>query len=860
MPLPVESIHSDLVAPFEEGKPKRILLKAPTGSGKSTMVPGMLADQYNEGLIVVIQPRRMAARLLAKRVASLRGSRLGDEVGYSVRFDQMRCEKTRILFVTDGIFQNWISRDPKLEGVTCVIFDEFHERRVSSDVSLAKCLNLQESTRADLSVIVMSATLDMGDLASYLGEVRQLETTGRTYPVEIEYLTIKPPTNTRKVVKRGPQQEPIWELCHQSARAAINDSSTEAGHILIFLPGAYEIRKTIDLLESDSSFRHCEICPLYSSLPPKLQDKAVAPSERQKIIVSTNVAETSLTIDGVRTVIDSGVARIAEFDPSRGIETLHIKTISQAAADQRAGRAGRTAPGKCFRLWSHTSHARRAVFETPEILRSDIAELTLKLLCDGEKIEDFRWIDAPQPEAVINARNVLSFLDAIDEFGDPTELGKQMAKFPLPPRFARLLFAGEEEGCLAEASFIAAAIQGDSLFAKKKGLIGRADYIYEGDSSDFDGEYRAYESAEAMDFHPKRCGDAGIHAKASRECQLALKQIHQYVGNSEFFQNEKPPHELRVRFSSRKDAILKAAVKAFGDRIGRRLSTASLASKLCNGRRGLLDTASAGTHAELFIPTEMTEVEGREVVTYFNRCFSLDIEFIKASFSDQITILEDVEFEPMARKVVHKTVTQFKGLTIKEEAGGQPNPELASAILAKKIVDGELIINAWNQDVDNWLARLASLSEAMPELELPEFTEEDKFLVLEQFCQGATSYKEIKNKEILPTIKGWLSSMQMMSLNSYAPLEIKLENGSNAKVYYQSGTPPWIAKRAQHLFGVQQTPTIANGQIKLNVHICAPNNRPWQITNDLEGFWKSGFEQMRKDLGGRYPKHQWTLP
>ena len=857
--LPVEQIHDELVAPFLKGQHKRILLKAPTGSGKSTMVPIMLLDQKLDGIIVVIQPRRMAARLLAKRVASLRSTTLGDEIGYSVRFDQKRSDNTKVIYVTDGIFQNWLARDPQLSGVSCVLFDEFHERRVASDVALAKCLNLQEGNRADLEVIVMSATLDIGDLASYLGDCRQLETSGRTYPVDIEYRNPEIQSNSRQTLGRDQSREGIWDLCYKAAKQAIAD--TNAGHILIFLPGAYEIRKTIDLLERDSAFRHCDICPLYSALSPKLQDHAVASSDRQKVIVSTNVAETSLTINGVKTVIDSGLARVSEFDANRGIETLHIKPISQAAADQRAGRAGRTAPGKCFRLWSHTSHARRTPFEIPEIQRTDIAELMLKLLVEGEFIETFRWIDPPNEQSVFNARQVLLFLDAIDQSDSPTELGKEMARFPLPPRFSRFLFAGREEGCLAEACFIAAAIQGDSIFsrANKRSLVGRGDYIYKEDTSDFEGEYRAFEAAVSMDFNPKRCGDIGVQGRSAKECSMALKQIQQYVNQSNVIDGKEPVESLKVRFSKRGEAVVKAGVKAFGDRIGRRLSPHSLASKLSDGRRGLLDTDSTAKDAELFIPTEITEIDGRDVVVYFNRCFALSVDLVKSAFSEHIKEVDDVEFEVISRKVVRKKVTQFKGMTISEVAGGNPDPDLASSILAQKIIEGELVINSWDSKVDNWLARLETLRKSMPELELPEFTEEDKFMVVEQFCQKSTSYKEIKNKEFFPVLRSWLSAGQVATLDAYAPTEIQLSNGKKTKVYYQTGQIPWIAMRAQHLFGVEQTPTIANNTIKLNVHICAPNNRPWQITNDLEGFWKTGFEQMRKDLAGRYPKHQWVL-
>lgn len=846
MKLPVEEIREALKAPFSKQQHKRVLLKAPTGSGKSTMVPLMLEEAGEEGMIVVIQPRRIAARMLANRVAYLSESKVGGKVGYVVRFDRKQTDATKIVFVTDGIFQNWCEQNKQLEGISCVIFDEFHERRVAGDVTLAKCLDLQEKSRSDLKIVVMSATLEMKNIAAFLGDCRELEAGGRSYPVEIEYQAVPQAT-------RGFQQnnrDGIWDRCAAAAKKVVE--SADAGHVLIFLPGVYEIKKTVSLLETMSDFRDYDICPLYSALPPKLQDKAISASEKLKIIVSTNVAETSLTIDGVRTVIDTGLARISEFDSNRGIETLLVKNIAQAAADQRAGRAGRTAPGRCLRLWSQNSHRGRAAFELPEIKRADIAELSLRLSASGYSIRNFRWLDAPDESAIEKATLTLKFLGAFDENEELTEMGDKMAALPLPPRFSRLILAGEEAGCLAEMCFVAAAIQGEGIFTKRRGTVGRSDFIYDEDCCDFVGEWRAFEAAQQFDFQPQRCGQMGILARGARECEMSLRQIHDYV--------DKLGYQLkRVRFEKRGSEVVAAAVKAFGDRIGKRHSQNSLASKLSDGRRGMIDKDSCAKKADLFIPTEITEVDGKDVVVYFNRCFSVSMELLEEYFSEQLEKSLSVEFDSVSRKVVGKNITLLNGLKIFEEDGGAPDPQLASALLAERVASGDLVLNEWNQGVETWISRLLGLSQWMPELELPDFSEEDRAIALEQICQGAVSYKEIKNKQVLPALKTWLSTPQHAALDAFAPVEVTLKNGRKAKVYYAKDKTPWIALRAQHLFGVEETPTIANGKVKLNVHICAPNNRPWQITDDLPNFWKNGFEQMRKDLGGRYPKHQWTL-
>ncbi|HEY8961291.1 MAG TPA: helicase-related protein, partial [Luteolibacter sp.] len=445
MSLPVFEIESALRDAIRQPSRARVLLKAPTGSGKSTAVPGMLVDAGIRGRILVIEPRRMAARLLAGWVAKQRGTQLGAGVGYSVRFDSRYGRDTQIVYLTDGVFQRWLQEDPSLDGVEAVIFDEFHERRLAVDVALARCLDLQDGARPDLKVIVMSATLQTAGLADYLAPVSLLEAGGRTFPVEQLWRPERAPQHDRR---GGPPREtPVWERLAAVCREAI--TFPDPGNLLLFLPGTHEIRKTITEIESGSWSRGWDVFPLYSSLPPAAQEAAIAPGPRPKIIVATNVAETSLTIDGVRTVIDAGLARIASFDPRRGIDTLHIRKISRAAAEQRAGRAGRTAPGRCFRLWSEAEHARREAFEAPEVRRVDLAECVLLLKAAGvSEIRDFRWLDAPLEESLQRAERLLHDLGALDAHGMLTDEGRKMAALPLEPRFSRLMLAGMEHGCV----------------------------------------------------------------------------------------------------------------------------------------------------------------------------------------------------------------------------------------------------------------------------------------------------------------------------------------------------------------------------------------------------------------------------
>lgn len=847
MSLPVFAIESDLRAAVAAPERARVLLKAPTGSGKSTAVPGMLVDAGIEGKIIVIEPRRMAARLLAGWVAKQRGAELGKGVGYAVRFDTRYNRDTRIVYVTDGVFQRWIQEEPELPGVGAVVFDEFHERRLAGDIALARCLDLQDGVRPDLKVVVMSATLETAGLAEYLAPVVALETGGRTYPVEQFWRPERAPQNDRR---GGPPREtPVWEKVIKVCLEAM--AMPDAGNILIFLPGTYEIRKTIELLETGSTTRGWNVFPLSSSLPPAAQEAAIAPSDTPKIIVATNVAETSLTIDGVRTVIDAGLARIAAFDPRRGIDTLHIRKISRAAADQRAGRAGRTAPGRCFRLWSEAEHARREAFEKPEVHRVDLAEAALLLKAAGvADWQNFRWLDAPTPESAARAEHLLHDLGATDAHGVLLDEGRKMAGLPLEPRFARLMLGGMEHGCVAEAAFIAAAVQGEGIFSGR-GAIGRKDLTAPDDTCDFAAEWRAFESAVQLNFDPKRCGAAGILGRGAREVAQGFDRLCQLAQRAGW-------EVKRVDFDRRKEAVGKAMLAAFSDRLAMRFGQGTLACKVVGNRRGKLDEESSAKKSIAFVAAEITEVEGREVTVHLRRATGIEAEWLEELFPEDFSNTDGVVYDESRKRVVSRKERKFRDLVLEAiERDQGVNLDLAAELLAQRVLDGELTLKAWDAEVDQWTARLASLGGWMPELELPGWSDEDRAAAVAQICHGAVSYKEIKEKPVWPVLREWLSHTQRMALDAYAPERITLPNGNSAKITYEHGKDPWIALKVQHLFGVWETPRIADGRVPLLVHICAPNQRPWQMTKDLKNFWANGYLQMKKDIAGRYPKHPW---
>ena len=843
--LPIHEISADLRE--AASKNQRILLTAPTGSGKSTEVPGIIADLAEiEGRVIVIEPRRMAARLLAGFVAANRHTPLGKETGYAVRFDTRYSAETKILYLTDGVFQRILQENPTLDGISAVIFDEFHERRLAVDVALGRCLDLQEKQRPDLRLVVMSATLETDNLAKYMAPVRKLEAGGRTYPVEILHRPHRPPQNHRQA---GPQREiPIWEQATALTREAL--SLPDPGNLLIFLPGTHEIRRTIELISNLAAAKSYDIFPLYSALTPADQEKAIRPSSRLKIIVSTNVAETSLTIPGIRTVIDSGLARSSSFDPRRGINSLLIRKISRAAADQRAGRAGRTAPGRCLRLWSTNDHARRDEFELPEVHRIDLAEAVLLLKASGtQNPENFRWLDPPTQPSLEKANRLLHDLHAIGSDANLTNIGREMASLPLEPRFARLLLAGLHHDCLAETAFIAATVQGEGIFAKGNAPTGRKDFILPDDPSDFAGEYRAFESAQAMHFDARRLAALGIHARGSKDTAQIFSRLIALFPKSA---------SQKVDFHTHREAVAKSILAAFSDQLAIRLSQGNLACRLVGNRRGKLDEQSCVRNAAAFVACEITEVEARETITHLRLATAIELPWLEELFPDEIITVDGASYDESRRRVVRLRQKKFRDLVLESKETDQDVPlDDAAEILAKRVLSGELVMKNWDSQVEQFTHRLACISRWMPELGLPTWTEEDRIAAVSQICHGAVSYKEIKNAPVWPVLDDWLSSHQRHLLDTHCPERIHLTSGHSAKITYSTENDPFISSKLAQLVGTKITPTIAADRIPLLVHILAPNQRPWQMTKDIPNFWQNSYPQMKKELAGRYPRHPW---
>ncbi|MEM7143924.1 MAG: ATP-dependent helicase HrpB [Verrucomicrobiota bacterium] len=865
--LPIFEVEDDVVEALSGEGCGRLVLEAPTGSGKSTQVPQILRDRGVVGkdeTVVVLQPRRIAARMLARRVAYERGGNVGEEVGHQIRFEKVAGARTRILYVTEGVLLRRLQRDPELKGIGAVVFDEFHERHFFGDVTLARCLGVQEEKRPDLKLVVMSATLgDDEALVTYLGEgARFVRSEGRTYPVDVRYVPLRE-RHTKGPASRRPggreREVSVGEHVERVLRDWYEDSDGVAtGHVLAFFPGTFEIRQAQRALESASWARGFRVLPLFGELSPKAQDAAVNPSREPKIVLATNVAETSLTIDGVRVVVDTGLERRSDFDVRRGIETLTIEKISRASADQRAGRAGRTGPGMCLRMWSEDDHGRREASTPAEIHRMDLSEAILSLKATGVKdVRGFRWFERPEEEAMELAMGWLKTLGALDrETEEMTELGWELSQLPLSPRYGRILLEAAWSGYLDFFALVAAATQTRPLFGGGKGRGGGGkagkEYRQPGDTSDLQALWRAWCEAEALKFDGRRCDELGLNGAAAREMARVAKQFGDIV-------------ERRVK-GKRQDnepagmEIGRVLLTGFPDRVCRRLSGTTLACGVVGDRRGELAKGSVAStrDTKLFVAGEMVEVEGKDVRVKLNQATRIEEKWLEEFFPGEIKVESGAIWDEPSRRVIYREERAFRGLVLERRQSGEPDEDESAEILCREVMSGVLNLKKWDDGVQQWVTRVNCLSEWMPELGMPAIGEDDKAFLVREVCRGARSYKEIKDREVRPVLKEWLSAEQAGALEEYAPERIDLPNGTSMKVRYEEGGKEPVASAVlQKLYDVTEQPTVAGGKVKCLVEVLAPNQRPVQLTGDLKGFWENSYPAIAKELKGRYPKHEW---
>jgi len=875
--LPIYEIERDILARLQ--RDRRLILSAPTGSGKSTQVPQMLLKHglLGNGQVVVLQPRRLAARLLAARVAQEFGVRLGDEVGYQIRFENCTSAKTKIRFVTEGVLLRQMIDDPQLRGVSAILFDEFHERHLYGDITLAQTLVQQEKHRPDLMLAVMSATLNAGELEKYLSPCAVLFSEGRMFPVEMEYAEL-PAYNDKR---------PVWEQAADAFSRYVHGGG--GGDVLIFMPGGFEISQTIETIRHTSEAKGFILLPLHGELPPRDQDAAVARYDKRKVVVATNVAETSLTIDGVRLVIDSGLARVARYDANRGINTLLIDKISQSSADQRAGRAGRTAPGVCMRLWSREEHSHRAPQELPEIKRLDLSEVVLTLKASGvEDLRKFRWLEKPDEISLTHAEELLEDLGALksgsaavpaasgrrlaeqslqkdssvqrdaehdrrDACATITEIGRKMLAFPLHPRYARMLLAAQEYGCVHQACLVAALTQGRDLMLRNCGKevdSAREDLLGEKASSDFWILMRAWSFAFNNQFRVDACRKLGIHAVTAKQVGPLFDQFLRIAKDEGL---DTRPNEVKD------EALQKCILIGFSDRVARRMDQGTLRCELVHGRRGVLARESVVQHASLFVVAEIREIGGRdnEVNTILSLATAIETDWLRELFPDDIKSDLHVQFDAQQKRVLAAELLRFRDLALAAKRIDPPPADAAARLLADEIIAGRLLLPNWDHHVEQWLARLNLLCKECADLQLPAITDDDKKAIIEQLCHGAVSYKDIKEREVKPVVMSWLSSAQRELLDKHAPERLTLPNGRTPKVNYEPGRAPFISLRIQELYDVNQTPKIALGRVPVTVHILTPGMKPIQVTQDLASFWREQYPKIKSELARKYPKHLW---
>ncbi|MEN9359000.1 MAG: ATP-dependent helicase HrpB [Verrucomicrobiota bacterium] len=831
--LPVRALQKEMEESLR--RDRRLVLTAPTGSGKSTQVPQMLLEsELCPGRILVLQPRRIAARMLARRVAQERDSKLGDEVGYAVRGEGKSSNKTRILFITEGILLRMMQEDPELDGVSAVVLDEFHERSWQTDVAVALCAKLV-ARREGLHLVVMSATLEVEALKRYLN-CPFLSSEARCFPVTVAW---RPAAQLNA---------PIWGL----AAAVLEEilKSKREGDVLIFMPGGYEIRRTIEACSAVCDSRDSIILPLHGELTPEQQDAALSPNEKRRIIVATNVAETSLTIDGIIFVIDAGLARESSFDPGRGIGTLLLQPISQASSEQRAGRAGRTAPGHCYRLWSQEEHRRRAFQTTPEVRRMDLAELVLGLKGVGvTKVAEFPWFEPPRPESLEHALEVLTELGILDADEALTPLGREVMRLPMHPRLGRLLCEASRRGCLEAGIEVAALVSERDILLKGREIPRELARRQEGPASDLFLLADLLNEARKAKFSREACDRLGLNSNACRTVEDARRHYAQVC--------ESLGLDFRVR--SEPDALLKCLITAFPDHLAVRKDGGSLNVGLSKGRRGVLDSDTCARREKIVLAAEIREVgAGAAVVTKLSSISEVPLALLEELYPQDLKKGLEYRWNQELLRVDQLRCTSLFGLALEERPSGEASGSAASAFLVKKMLDGELTLTQWNEACDNWISRVACLSQWFPEKKMICYSRDDLELLYAEICNGASRWREVKDRPVFDHLVNLLSWEEQQFVRQMAPDKMDLPAAKKAvRITYTLGQQPKATCYIQDLFGLTESPSIAAGRVKLLLEIVAPSRRPLQVTEDLAGFWERLYPQIKPELQRKYPRWKW---
>ncbi|NTU42095.1 MAG: ATP-dependent helicase HrpB [Nitrospirales bacterium] len=772
-----------------------------------------------KGRIVMLEPRRIAAVSAARWMAKSLGEEVGGTVGYTIRFDSRVSERTRIEVVTEGVLTRRIQSDPGLEGVAMVIFDEFHERSLHADLALALCLDLR-AVREDLQILVMSATLDCGPIAALLGGAPVIASEGRAFPVEERYIADRRETR-------------LSERIAEAVGLALRETE---GDILVFLPGAGEIRTCSEAIRSMAEKRDVTLHPLYGDLPFEEQERAILPSSKRKIVLATNIAETSLTIEGVRVVIDSGLTRRLQYDPSTGMNRLVTVSVSRASAEQRKGRAGRLGPGVCYRLYSSHTFQSFIPFSPPEITTSDLSSLCLDLAVWGVRDpEALSWLDSPPAGAWEAARQLLFDLGALDHVGMVTAMGKAMARLPLHPRLSHLLLRAVELGCPSLGADLAALLSERDIIRRS-----RPGGMFQSQESDI--TERLHLLQDWRKGKESSCADLSALRTVERTSGQLLRLVK---GRSS-----------APWGTDGLDIIARLLLSAFPDRIG--MKREEDGRFLLSQGRGVRLAPGSGLARERFIVAVHVDA-GEKGEGLVHLATPVTEEVIRQDCSRRIRENRRVEWDRRAGRVIATLEERLDALVLSSRPFTPKDEEVIPIICDFLSMSPEMI--PFTDEARQCQGRVNLMRRAFPEEQWPDLSDDHLFASVEDWLpsvlKGIRTEQAIAGMNILPALQSLLTWNQMRLLDERAPVSIPVPSGHRIQIDYASGEIPVLAVKLQEMFGLADTPAIAGGRVKLLLHLLSPARRPLQVTQDLKGFWNTGYQEVRREMRGRYPKHPW---
>ncbi|MFT3924812.1 MAG: ATP-dependent helicase HrpB [Myxococcales bacterium] len=835
--LPIDAALPEIVETLE--RTPNLVLVAEPGAGKTTRVPAALLEArfLSRGQVLVLEPRRLAARMSAVRVASELGENVGQRVGYMVRFERVVSDQTRVIFLTEALLTRRLVDDPTLSRVSCVVLDEFHERSLHTDLGLALLRRLQRTTRPDLRIIVMSATLDAERLADFL-DAPTLRVPGRTFPVHVEYLERPDERRLEEQVQAAARK-----LLVRSGRAAGQAGAGRDGDVLVFLPGAAEIRRAEESCSELAKTFGLEIATLHGDLPASEQDRAVRRGSQPKLVLSTNIAETSLTLEGVSAVIDSGLARVAGHSPWSGLPTLGTAKVSQASAIQRAGRAGRVREGSCLRLYTKSDFDGRPRFDAPDISKSDLTEteLTLHALLAGES-DELAWLDSPPRAARDAARDLLARLGALAPGGALSELGRTLLRMPVHPRLSRLAIAMAERGYPHEGASLAALVAEREIRIAQRTSFSRGGRRHdEVGESDVLARFEAFD-ALGDDHSAQNARRHELDAQAVRSVARMRDQLAQRLRAVE--RSIEEPFEQAVRV---------ATLLAFGDRVAKRRHPSKPDVVLSGGGSASLAEGSVVKEAEFLVAVEADE-RGRGGASV-RTASAIEPEWLLEYFPERVREERKASFDARNERVEVSVAMLYDGLTLDESRrAAEPSPDASLALAEAALARGAAA--PWDVDAVESLQRRTRFAHTY-DPSIPVIDEDLLKVKLVQHCADKNSFADLRADPFEHALPQLVSDSLRARLERLAPARVRLPSGRELVIHYEIDRPPWVESRLQDFFGMLDGPRLANGQVPLVLHLLAPNQRPVQVSTDLKGFWDRHYAQIRKELMRRYPRHSW---